>query len=358
MVKSEDIDWDKVEDLGKASDHSVAKRLGAYVSTVSRRRRRLGIPIFQRGIDWSKVSDLGKIYDKEIAKRLGCNVERVRSARIERGIVSCREYRGEKRKEKIEKRIPRSITNARWDNISTLGNMSDEALAKQLGCSPATVGRQRRRRNIPTYGERVHWNTVTDLGQTCDTLIAKRFGVSCSAVSNARRRLSIPSYTYNITCICCGKQYAASRRDTTVCGKRCGNFIRSVCRAFNVQSVKDLTFEIIAAYRNTVEYMKAYAHTGIRKYIDWDNVEMLGVLSDTEVAKIMGCNSKTVRDARTRRGLVGIPRGFRRIANDPDLGKVPDRVIAERLGLSISHITHTRIRLKIPAWKNTRNSSI
>lgn len=358
MAVSKGIDWSEIEDLGKVSDKNIAKRLGINRTTVAYHRRVLGIPKLKKGIDWSNVLDLGKVYDIEIAKRLNCCVEHVRKARTTLGIASHRKNNGEKKKERENKRIPLSVIKSRWDNISLLGQIPDSILAKQLGCSYTTVGIQRRRRNIPAYRKQTRWSTVTDLGKIWDTELAKRFNVTLSAVTAARIRLGIPPYTRDILCICCGKQYKTSRPTAAVCSKRCGNYVESICVAFNIKNAEDLDPRIIAAYRKTTEYMKTYAHSGVRRYIDWDNIDILGILSDTEVAKIMGCSPSNVHHARTKRLSKKVQWGFKRVEYAPDLGKVPDAVIAKRLKLSSSYVSQVRNNLKIPSYRKTKSSRI
>jgi hypothetical protein len=358
MAVSKGIDWSKIEDLGKISDRIIAKRLGVHHTTVTYQRSVLGIPKFKRGIDWSNVLDLGEVYDIEIAKRLNCCIELVRKARTTLGIASHRKNNGKKKKERENKRTPLSVIKSRWDNIPLLGQIPDSILAKQLGCAYTTVGIQRRRRNIPAYRKQTRWSTVTDLGKIWDTELAKRFNVTLSAVTAARTRLGIPPYTCDIICICCGKQYKTSRSTATVCSKRCGNYVTSVCVAFNVKNAEDLDPRIIAAYRKTTEYMKTYTRNGARKYIDWDNVDILGILSDTEVARIIGCSPSNVYYARTKRMSKKVQWGFKRVENTSDLGKVPDDIIAKRLNLSSSYVSQVRNNLKIPSYRKTKSSSI
>lgn len=78
-----------------------------------------------------------------------------------------------------------------WDK-QPLGQMSDLALARQIGCSPMTVMKHRHARGIPAY--RKHDWDSQPLGKMPDYRIAAKMGVSPSQVGNARERRGIPSY--------------------------------------------------------------------------------------------------------------------------------------------------------------------
>jgi len=87
-----------------------------------------------------------------------------------------------------------------------------------------------------------------------------------------------------------------------------------------------------------------------RKYVDWD-VQPLGEVSDSELARKLGVDRSTVSSARRNRGIA-TNRQYKKIdwTQEP-LGKIPDSDVARALGVSQSRVTRARNSLGIPACK-------
>lgn len=88
-------------------------------------------------------------------------------------------------------------------------------------------------------------------------------------------------------------------------------------------------------------------------------VGLLGKLSDVEVAKLAGCNRERVRQVRDAHGIARLPleTAFRRrrdLATPAALldllGRVSDSEIAERFGVGSDHVRRLRLDRGIPAW--------
>ena len=92
MTKKFDWDGDLGRRLGRQSDYSLAREIGAGISTVREARVRRGIPPFTEHckFDWSTVEFSGKT-DKEIAREVGCCESSVFRARSLCDIPSHRE---------------------------------------------------------------------------------------------------------------------------------------------------------------------------------------------------------------------------------------------------------------------------
>jgi len=83
------INWTE-QPLGRQSDTALAERLGLSQSTVSKWRRKLGIPTHTPPmIDWD-AQPLGQVVDRVLAEKLGVSKETVRRARVARGILARR----------------------------------------------------------------------------------------------------------------------------------------------------------------------------------------------------------------------------------------------------------------------------
>jgi hypothetical protein len=84
------INWSK-QPWGQMSDTSLARKLGRTQSDVSRIRRRLGHPVYQKPQRNWKSLPLGETFDHIIATKLGVSINTVRRARVALGIPAYRE---------------------------------------------------------------------------------------------------------------------------------------------------------------------------------------------------------------------------------------------------------------------------
>lgn len=75
---------------------------------------------------------------------------------------------------------------------------------------------------------------------------------------------------------------------------------------------------------------------------------MLGELTDTDIAKATGVPRRTVTGRRHRIGRLSVSAArYARVLADPDLGVLPDRVLAERHLVSRSSIARIRSTIGI-----------
>jgi hypothetical protein len=250
-----------------------------------------GIMVKSEDIDWSQVTDLGEIPDRTIAERLGCSKHVIWRKRRLLGIPGCK-------RSSWKARVPR----INWDEVRDLGKTSCVKIAQRLGCSNSQVLQACNARNIKVKGGHIDWNNVQDLGKTWDTTIAKRLGCSQTAISRARTRLGIPPYKLATTCIYCGQPFIAYKSSSNACSLKCGDLAQSIARSLSLDGVEGLNPFIVAAFQRTVEYRHKYVQFGGRKGIDWDTVTDLGLLPDSEIAKRLNCTKSNVSSARyTRR---------------------------------------------------------
>jgi hypothetical protein len=193
------INWDEIKDLGKISNCKIARRLGCSETLVRLACKARNIIFKPRRIDWKAVTDLGKIWDLTIAKRLNIHQATVSHARTRLGIppykrvITCiccgNLYEASKEKtvtcsrkcHNVARNIARGLDldsidglspsivmafertidyqnqyvkysshrGIDWDNIATLGVLTDREVARQLNCAFNTVASARNRRGIP-----------------------------------------------------------------------------------------------------------------------------------------------------------------------------------------------------------------
>ena len=87
---------------------------------------------------------------------------------------------------------------------------------------------------------------------------------------------------------------------------------------------------------------------------DWNKVAGLGMVPDRIIAERLGVSRSSVAHARRYRGIPpGIPRSRVNIDWDREerLGMVPDRVIASALGVSVGTVLRARKSKGIPHWR-------
>lgn len=146
----------------------------------------------------------------------------------------------------------------RWD-LQPLGKVSDRKISKNLGVTPSIVRGARLRLGIPipessrfALTKGIDWNNEERLGNMFDTHLGAELGVSGAAVRKARRRRGIPVFD----------RYREAPKSKTA--------------------------------------KKKPAHSPIG--VDWDR-EPLGKMPDTSLAILLGCSSKSVFNARKKRGI-------------------------------------------------------
>lgn len=90
--------------------------------------------------------------------------------------------------------------------------------------------------------------------------------------------------------------------------------------------------------------------------IDWSTVSDLGQLPDKEIAKRLGCSTCMVGIARRARGISPVAPPSPRVdwSTITDLGQVPDKEIAERLGCNPHTVCNARKRMGIPSTLKRR----
>lgn len=124
---------------------------------------------------------LGTMPDSKIGRLIGCNGSTVTRKRKKLGIA---QYVPQ-----VEDKLPHAVREE-------LGTMSDSALSRQTGLPYSHIRTERIKSGIPAFRDRVWTPTnVKLLGTMSDAKVAKKTGISEKVVYRLRKRLRIPAYT-------------------------------------------------------------------------------------------------------------------------------------------------------------------
>jgi len=128
---------------------------------------------------------------------------------------------------------------------------------------------------------------------------------------------------------------------------------------FSEAHAVDAGLEMLPEVRTALERLRP----GSKDELIAKHAEALGNLPDAEVARLANVSIRTVASFRARHNIPGY-RGPRRMVGpagrksriDPFvdlLGKVPDRVVAEKAGVSLNAVRNYRVKRGIPAAGRT-----
>jgi hypothetical protein len=179
--------------LGKIPDAALAAKLDLAISTVLKKRQKLGIAASRpaKTIKWTPamIAMLGKVPDGEIARTYGMNTLTVRQKRVSRGIQCY---------------ARKSKTWHYWTKkeIALLGKMPDGEVALRTGINKASVFWKRGKLNIPSFTQKRPKKLLTDwtrkeiaiLGKMTDAAAAATLDLAPSAVRLKRISLGIPPF--------------------------------------------------------------------------------------------------------------------------------------------------------------------
>lgn len=169
--------------LGQVTDRELGKRAGLCIRAVSDERRRRRLPPFQqqRGdVRWTKrmLARLGRAPDSVVAAKLGIGRSSVSYKRRVLGIAPFK---------------PGTTPAFRWPSwaLRKLGTVSDAALAKKLGVSATLVQTKRNTLRIPPAvpaARPVKWTPrmLKALDTQPDRAVARRFHITVMAVVRKR----------------------------------------------------------------------------------------------------------------------------------------------------------------------------
>ena len=192
---------------------------------------------------------------------------------------------------------------------------------------------------------RVHWTPykIALLGKAKDAEVAQSIGASKSTVTKKRISLGIPPYN--------------------VPKSSWGVSIYAGVSSFSFKNETDQQIaERLGVSKNAVK--KKRTRLGIRKdaaikpqslhhLFTPDVISNLGVLSDSAIARLIGCDSETVRAQRIKRGIEPVIK----VKSLPKeafalLGTIPDWLIAEQFDISVEAVRRNRRKRGISEFQS------
>jgi DNA-binding CsgD family transcriptional regulator len=322
--------------LGRMTDTALASRAGLSHKTVEAERRRRGIPAFTEKrppVRWTPavIALLGKIPDEYVAKELGVNSHTVNMKRRMLGISPYG--------------TPHSSTYE-WTKrgLALLGKKSDTEVMRALAISRNTVRVKRRALGISARGKgRVRWTREMSalLGKTGDKELGRRFGLSASAVAAERMRRGIRSQAWRNFPLARGPELRKllKTHSATELLERYGIGYTTTSRLR-----AELAIPAPPRRRKEGRRESAYFWTAEEK-------ALLGKMSDKEVAERVGVTPSAAKRQRLVLGIPALPRSdyHQWTAEELSLiGRLKDREVAARVGVSIRAVGQKRRRLGVP----------
>lgn len=353
--------------LGKMPDRRLAAQLGISESTVHFKRQRLGIPAFRphRRIRWSEemLELLGRVRDSDVAEQYGIPKKSVYLKRTKLGIPAA---------------FASGLMVVRTPEIADLLRLPTLEVQRRSGLSVETIKRLRAELDIsaPTL-VRWRWDLeiLARLGKEPDATLARDFGVPLSSVENKRRALGIPPFRprrgsrpkRQPVGVSPEDERTPSEVERTSARPRCVLTEELAARLGQIPDAKLAELAGVSAVTIVAERQRRgiEAFRLRRADIEWtpEMIAQLGTAGDREVAQALGISQTCVRRKRARLGIRPfhiLPRGpsrrFPWTAEDLALlGKLTDKEVAVRLGVTVTTVARRRQELGIPPsrpWAN------
>lgn len=358
--------------LGKKTDRQIAAEFGISRFTVQAERYKLGIKN-HRSPDGSRVqyddefiATLGKIPDFECAKKFGYSNSSVARIRKKLGIRPCKAPRKPRQPRSIEQK-PRKPYKPRDPNkprkkkeypeelVNMLGKVPDKEIAKKFGYSSAGIALIRKNMGIPSlcatrFPEEKREEAMLLFGKLTDREIAEKLEIPIVSVAHFRRKLKIDPATYS--------------------------------------PIKDADKNMILDLLGRVSDLKIAKKTGystytIKKFREQNNINpfkksilerfppnqrkkllsMLGKVHDRVIAEKFNIGNEAVRRIRQKMNVPALreEKSLQKTIERDEyikslLGTMTDREVANKTGKSIQVIGKARRKLNIPAF-DTRGRS-
>ena len=300
--------------LGRRPDAEVAKRAGVVAQTVSRERRRRGIPPFEPRrprIEWTRamLALLGTDTDGNVAAELRVHVG---SVQLRRRVLHIPPFgRGGG---------PRS--QFRWTAraLNLLGKASDTDVGRRLGIHASSVWFKRKELEVPSFRPwpaRVRWSArmIALLGQQGDLEVARRFRISPQSVRLKREHLRIAAYRSARPIARTPALRAALKLPNRALRER------YQMSAFVITKLRR-EYGVPAPGRHPHRWVKAM-------------VARLGKETDSSLAREMGLSPSAVHMKRESLGIPRFSRARRWKASELRLlGRLSDAELGRRLGIA------------------------
>ncbi len=235
-----------------------------------------------------------------------------------------------------------TIDWSQWDE--QLGKITDKQIAEQIGCSVAAVSMRRKKLGVDASGERgarIDWSEYDLLlGTMEDKLLADKMECSVASVVARRNKLGVSSFNKRKSVDWeLWDEFIPEMSDTQL-AKKIG------CAPGSVKVRR--------------EKLGLEKYDGdLRKKVDWKKWEpKIGVVADKDLALMIGCTVGAI-NAHRKKLDIGILTEKEKVQRstagagdiwsqwDHMLGKCPDDVLAEQMGITRSKVGVRRMRLMI-----------
>lgn len=254
--------------------------------------------------------------------------------------------RGNARFKQLRKRTkmarkPRiTIDWSQWDDL--LGKETDKVIAEKIGSSVAAVSMRRKKLGIDASGERgarIDWTEWDDLlGTMDDKSLADKMGCSIGSVVVRRNKKDVPAFNQRSKVDWeMWDEFIPDMSDSQLAKK-------IVCAPGSVKVRREkLGIEKFAG--------------DLRKKVDWKKWEpKIGVVKDADLALMIGCTVGAIQAYKKKTGIENRTereRAQKTVGGiewwrwDHLLGKCPDDVLAELMGVTRSKVGVRRMRLVV-----------
>ncbi|MGJ8657638.1 MAG: hypothetical protein ACSHX6_14415 [Akkermansiaceae bacterium] len=240
-------------------------------------------------------------------------------------------------------RKPRiTIDWSQWDD--QLGKITDKELSEKIGSSLAAVSMRRRKLDVSASGERgarprIDWSEWDELlGTVEDKVLAEKVGCSLASVVLRRKKLGIPAHHQR-------KSVNWEDWDAMIPDMADSELAKKIgCAPGSVRVRREKLG--IAKFSGD-----------LRKKVDWDKWESrIGTVDDKDLALLIGCTVGAILAHKKKLGL-GLLTEKEKVKRsgagdgwskwDHILGRCPDDVLAEAMGVTRSKVGVRRMRLMI-----------
>lgn len=303
--------------LGQKPDGEIAELLGIARITVYNERYKLGIKKYcspesiRIQHDEEFIAVLGKIPDSECAKKFGYSYSKVAYIRKKLGIKA---YRGPRKPRGVNQK-PRKPYKPRDPNKPCKKKEYPEELINMLGKTP-------------------------------DDEIAKKFGYSKAGIALIRKKMGIPS--------CYTTRFPEEKREETML-------------LFGKLTDREISEKLEIPVGSVVYFRKKLKIAPVPqspiKDADKDMIlDLLGRVSDLKIAKKTGYSVYTIKKFREQHKINPFNKNIlERFPPDQRkkllsmLGKVYDRVIAEKFNIDDEVVRRIRKKMHVPALREEKS---
>lgn len=324
-------------DLGRVYDSVLVKRHRVSPNLVKKARDLRGLPPVRQP-DLPRLMEdpeIGEASDREMADRYGVSRNTASRARRAMGLESSHK-----------------TTHDTLALDERLGKVPHGLLAREYGVSERTVRRIATEEGALRPRVAPAWQSDPDLGRIADAALGARYGITKETVYAYRKRTGIPSARSQGLI---WHEDEVERREAVAAALEADPTISN--RELALQY--DVAQETAKAVREDLGLSSSYAERAARRpprgrgreSVDWDSVRDLGKVPDHVIAARLGVDRSAVAHARRARGIPAAPTGTPTDAEWIEAGILDETksLSAVAAALGSSKPTAARVRQRLVA---------